>query len=270
VSEITLARPDRAPVRPAARRTAFPAMAARCLRLSSRSIDAVITALMLPIMLMLLFVYVFGGAMSGRGTGSGGYVSYLVPGVLLLCAGFGAASTAVSVSQDMTGGIIDRLRSLNVPGRTVLAGHVAASVVRNIATTVLVLAVAFAIGFRPHATVAGWLAAAGLLLAFVLAISWLAAAAGLLARSAEAASGFTFVVMFLPYPSSTFVPIATMPGWLQGFARNQPVTPVVQAMRGLLLGTPVGAAPWRALAWCGGILIVSAIASGALFRLRAR
>jgi ABC-2 type transport system permease protein len=104
----------------------------------------------------------------------------------------------------------------------------------------------------------------------VLAISWLAATAGLLARSAEAASGFTFLVMFLPYPSSTFVPIATMPSWLQGFARNQPVTPVVETMRGLLLGTPIGAAPWRALAWCAGILLVSAAASGVLFRLRTR
>jgi ABC-2 type transport system permease protein len=223
VSEITVALPGRAPAGPAPRRAALPAMVVRCLRLSSRSIDAMITALMLPIMLMLLFVYVFGGAMSPRGAGSGGYVSYLVPGVLLLCAGFGAASTAVSVSQDMTGGIIDRFRSLNVGGRAILTGHVTASVVRNTVSTVLVLAVAFAIGFRPHASLAGWLAAAGLL-----------------ARSAEAASGFTFVVMFLPYPSSTFVPIATMPGWLQGFARNQPVTPVVEAIRGLLLGTPAG------------------------------
>jgi ABC-2 type transport system permease protein len=252
------------------RTTAFPAIAARCLRLSSRSIDALITALILPIMLMLLFVYVFGGAISPHSAGSGSYVSYLVPGVLLLCAGFGAASTAVSVSHDMNGGIIDRFRSLNVPGRAILAGHVTASVVRNTASTVLVLGIAFAIGFRPQASAAGWVAAAGILLLFVLAISWLAAAAGLLARSAEAASGFTFLVMFLPYPSSTFVPIATMPTWLQGFARNQPVTPVVEAMRGLLLGTPVGAAPWRALAWCGGILIVSAIASGALFRLRTK
>jgi len=270
MSETAIALPGSVSPWAAPRLTAFPAMATRCLRLSSRSIDAMITALMLPIMLMLLFVYVFGGAMSARGLGSGGYVSYLVPGVLLLCAGFGAASTAVSVSQDMTGGIIDRFRSLNVSGRAVLAGHVTASVVRNTASTALVLGIAFAIGFRPHASAAGWLGAAGILLAFVLAISWLAAAAGVLARSAEAASGFTFLVMFLPYPSSTFVPIATMPGWLQGFARNQPVTPVVEAMRALLLGTPAGAAPWRALAWCGGILIVAAIASGAMFKLRTR
>ncbi|HEX9514820.1 MAG TPA: ABC transporter permease [Streptosporangiaceae bacterium] len=252
--------------RSSARLVAFPAMAARCLRLSSRSVDALMTSLMLPVVLMLLFVYVFGGALSAGGN----YVSYLVPGVLLLCAGFGAANTAVSVSQDMTGGIVDRLRSLDVPARAILAGHVAASIARNTASTILVFGVAFLIGFRPHASAAGWVAAGGILLLFVLAISWLAATAGLLARSAEAASGFTFGVMFLPYPSSTFVPIATMPGWLQGFARNQPVTPVVETMRGLLLGTPVGAAPWRALAWCAGILLVSAAVSGVLFRLRTR
>jgi ABC-2 type transport system permease protein len=262
VSDTAIAGP-----RPSARVIAFPAMAARCLRLSSRSIDALMTSLMLPVILMLLFVYVFGGAMSAGGDN---YVSYLVPGVLLLCAGFGAANTAVSVSQDMAGGIVDRFRSLDVPGRAILAGHVAASIVRNTASTALVLGVAFLIGFRPHASAAGWVTAAGVLLLFVLAISWLAATAGLLARSAEAAGGFTFLVMFLPYPSSTFVPIRTMPGWLQGFARNQPVTPVVETMRGLLLGTPVGAAPWRALAWCAGILLVSAAASGLLFRLRTR
>jgi ABC-2 type transport system permease protein len=204
---------------------------------------------LLPILLMVLFVYLFGGAI---GTGVS-YVSYVVPGVLLLCAGFGAASTAVTVCQDMTGGIVDRFRSLDVPAPAFLTGHVVASLVRNAVSTILVLGVAFLIGFRPHAGPAAWLAAAGILLSFVLAISWLAAAAGLLARSAEAANGVTFLVMFLPYPSSTFVPIHTMPAWLQRFATNQPITPVVETLRGLLLGTPVGASPWHALAWCGGI-----------------
>ena len=267
MSDTAIAVPGRrTPSRPSAMVGAYAAMTARCLRLSSRSIDALTTALMLPVLLMLLFVYVFGGAIA---TG-GNYVSYLVPGVLLLCAGFGAANTAVSVCQDMNGGIVDRFRSLDVSGRAILAGHVVASIVRNTVSTMLVFGVAFLIGFRPDASLAGWLAAASILLLFVLAVSWLAAAAGLLARSAEAASGFLFLVMFLPYPSSTFVPITTMPGWLQGFARNQPVTPVVETMRGLLLGTPVGAAPWRALAWCGAIVLVSAAASGMLFRFRTR
>jgi ABC-2 type transport system permease protein len=152
----------------------------------------------------------------------------------------------------------------------VLAGHVAASVVRNAASTVLVLAVALAIGFRPEAGPLEWLAVAGVLLAFVLAISSLAAALGLLAGSPEAANGVTFLVMFLPYASSAFVPVDTMPSWLQGFAAHQPITPVVETVRGLLLGMPVGDHAWTALAWCAGILVVSVAASGALFRRRTR
>jgi ABC-2 type transport system permease protein len=190
--------------------------------------------------------------------------------VILLCAGFGAASTAVAVAQDMTGGIIDRFRSLDVPGIAVIAGHVAASVARNVVSTALVFAVAFLIGFRPHAEAPRWLAAAGVLLLFVLAISWLAAAAGVLARSAEAANGFTFLVMFLPYPSSAFVPIDTMPSWLRGLAQHQPCTPVIETIRGMLLGTPVGHTPWIALAWCAGIIAVSVAACGVLFRRRTR
>jgi ABC-2 type transport system permease protein len=239
-------------------------MAGRCTRLTRRNLEALLTSLLLPVLLMLLFVYLFGGAIR---TGTS-YVTYVVPGVILLCAGFGSASTAVSVSQDMTGGIVDRLRSLDVGGAAVLAGHVVATVLRNVVSTALVLAVALAIGFRPSAGAVAWLEAAGLLLAFVLAISSFAAAIGLLARSPEAASGFTFVVMFLPYASSAFVPIRTMPSWIQGFARHQPITPVVESVRGLLLGAPVGSNAWIALAWCAGLLAVSAAASGALFQHR--
>jgi ABC-2 type transport system permease protein len=239
-------------------------MAGRSLRLTMRTPDALLTSLLLPIMLMLLFVYLFGGAIQ---TGTE-YVTYVVPGVLLLCAGFGASMTAVSVSQDMTGGIVDRFRSLDVAGTAVLAGHVAASVARNLASTVLVFGVAFLIGFRPSAEPLDWLAAAGVLLAFMLAISWLSAAIGLLARSPAAAGGFTFFMAFLPYPSSAFVPIDTMPSWLHGFANNQPVTPVIETLRGLLLDTPVGTSPWLALAWCGGILVASVALAGVLFRRR--
>jgi ABC-2 type transport system permease protein len=239
-------------------------MIGRSVRLSSRNLDALLTSLMLPIMLMLLFVYLFGGAIE---TGTA-YVTYVVPGVILLCAGFGAATTAVTVSQDMHNGIVDRFRSMDIGGASLLAGHVAASVARNLASTALVLGVGFVIGFRPNATALDWLAAAGVLLLFILAISWLAAAVGLLARSPEAASGFTFFVMFLPYPSSAFVPIDTMPTWLHGFARHQPTTPVIETLRGLLLDTPVGAAPWQAVAWCAGILLAAVAASGVLFRRR--
>ncbi|MFD5034450.1 ABC transporter permease [Streptomyces sp. NPDC058405] len=239
-------------------------MAGRSIRLSRRNTDAVITSMMLPVMLMLIFVYFFGGAID---TGTE-YVTYVVPGVLLLCAGFGSSTTAVSVSEDMKGGIIDRFRSVDIGGGPILAGHVTASAARNLVSTALVLGVAFLIGFRPSTTPAAALAAAGILFAFIVAISWLSAAAGLLAKTPEAAGGFTFFMMFLPYPSSAFVPIDTMPGWLHGFADHQPVTPVIESLRGLLLGMPVGSTPWVALAWCAGILAVALGMSGVLFRIR--
>lgn len=236
----------------------------RGIRISRRNIDAVITSMMLPIMLMLIFVYFFGGAID---TGTQ-YVTYVVPGVLILCSGFGSAGTAVAVSEDMKGGIIDRFRSLDIGGTPILAGHVGASVARNLISTALVLGAAFVIGFRPSATPLGWLAAIGLLVAFITAISWLSAAVGLLTRTPEAAGGVTFFMMFLPYPSSAFVPIETMPGWLHGFAEHQPVTPVIESLRGLLLDQPVGNTPWIALGWCAALLALAVAASGALFRRR--
>ncbi|MYU35326.1 ABC transporter permease [Streptomyces sp. SID8358] len=242
-------------------------MTGRSLRISRRNIDAVITSLMLPVMLMLIFVYFFGGAID-TGTAYDSYVMYVVPGVLLLCAGFGSATTAVAVSEDMKGGIIDRLRSLDVGGTPVLAGHVAASTVRNLVSTTLVFGVALLIGFRPAASLGGWIAALGVLLAYIVALSWISAAIGLLARTPEAAGGFTFFMSFLPYPSSAFVPVDSMPGWLHGFADHQPVTPAVEALRGLLLAQPVGNAPWVALAWAAGILTVAVGLSGVLFKVR--
>jgi ABC-2 type transport system permease protein len=267
VSDITA--PDsalrlRAPTRLASAARDWLTMAGRSLRLTFRTTDALLTSLLLPIMLMLLFVYLFGGAIQ---TGTR-YVTYVVPGVLLLCAGFGAASTAVSVSHDLTGGVIDRFRSLDVGGAAILAGHVAASVARNLASTVLVFGVAFLIGFRPSAGPLDWLAAAGVLLLFILAISWLSAAVGILARSPEAAGGFTFLMAFLPYPSSAFVPIDTMPTWIHGFAEHQPVTPAIESIRGLLLDIPVGSSPWQAAGWSVGILVASVAVSGVLFRRR--
>ena len=239
-------------------------MTVRCVRLTRRQLDALLTSLLLPVLLMLLFVGLFGGAIH---TGTR-YVTYVVPGVLLLCAGYGASLTAVSVSQDMTGGIVDRFRSMDIRGSAILTGHIAASVARNAASTVLVFGVACLIGFRPHAGLPGWLAAAGVLLMFILAVSWLAAAFGLAVKTPEAANGFMFAVAFLPYASSAFVPVATMPSWIRGFASHQPVTPATETIRGLLLGTPVGTRPWLALAWCGGLLAVAVTVSGWLFRRR--
>jgi ABC-2 type transport system permease protein len=242
-------------------------MSVRSVRLSMRHLDALITSLLLPVMLMLVFVELFGGAIE---TGTNDYVTYVVPGVILLCAGFGSATTAVSVSQDMTGGIVDRFRSMDVGGAAVLSGHVAASIARNAASTTLVIAVALALGFRPVSDPLAWLAVAGVLGAFVVAVSWLAATIGLVAGSPEAANGFTFFVMFLPYASSAFVPVDTMPSLLQGVAEHQPVTPVTETLRGLLLGTPVGSEAWTALLWCAGIAAVSVLASAALFQRRTR
>jgi ABC-2 type transport system permease protein len=239
-------------------------MAGRCLRLSRRQIDALIMSLLLPVLLMLMFVELFGGAID---TGTK-YVTYVVPGVILLCAGFGSATTAVNVSQDMTGGLMDRLRSMDVSGKALLAGHVTASVVRNAASTELVFLVAAVLGFEPGAGALDWLAIAGVLLAFVIAVSSLAVAIGLLAKSPEAANGFTFFVMFLPYASSGFVPVHTMPAWIQGFAQHQPITPITETVRGLLLGTGAGSYAWQALAWCAAITAVSVAASSVLFQRR--
>src|SRR5262249_32660341 len=159
--------------------------------------------------IMLVFVYIFGGAIST----STSYVTYIVPGVILLCAGYSTAITAVSVNRDMHGGAVDRLRAMDIGGSVVLSGHVAASLARHVLSPLLVLPVALLIGFRPHASPDHWLAAPGILLLFVLALSWLSAAVGLLAVTPEAASGFTFLVMLLPYPSSGFVPVNTLPEW---------------------------------------------------------
>jgi ABC-2 type transport system permease protein len=257
MSDLTLARPV-APFRD------LVTMIDRSVRLSRRNIEAMVTSLMLPVMLMLLFVYLFGGAIA---TGTV-YVNYVVPGVIILCAGFGSAGTAVGVSEDMKRGIIDRFRSMDVSGGSMIAGQVVASVLRNLASTVLVVGVAIAIGFRPHASMLGWIGILGLLVAFMVAISWVAATIGLLAGSPEAASGFAFVLMFLPYASSAFVPISTMPSWLHGFAANQPCTPLIEAVRTLLAGHTAGVEAAHALAWCAGILAVAMVGSIVAFRRR--
>ena len=241
-------------------------MIARAFRLSLRNVDGMMTALVLPVLLMLMFVYLFGGAIS---TGTR-YVDYVVPGVLLVCVGFGAGTTAISVAHDLGGGIIDRFRSMDVRGEALINGHVIASVARNLLSAVVVVVVAFAIGFRPHADVAGWLGAAGILALYVLALSWLAAAIGIVARSPEAAQGIAFLVSFLPYVSSAFVPIRTMPAALRTVANNQPATAVIDSMRALLNGGHVGADAWHAIVWSVGIIAVSVALSGVLFRNRAR
>jgi ABC-2 type transport system permease protein len=234
----------------------------RNVRHSVRSIDAMLTAVLLPVMILLLFVYVFGGSIR---TG-GDYVDYVVPGIILLCAGFGSATTAVAVNQDMTTGVIDRFRSLPIASATVLTGHVVASVLRNLVSTAIVFGVALLAGFSPHADALEWVAAIGVLVAFMFGIAWLGAAFGLVASNPEAAGAFSFVVMFLPYLSSAFVRPDTMPGALDAIASHQPITPITETVRALLMGGSGDAVV--ALAWCAGAIAVGSVAAATLFRRR--
>lgn len=229
-----------------------------------RTPDALIMATVFPIIMMFLFTYVFGGAFDR----SGGYVQYVVPGIILLCAGFGAASVAVDVAQDMTTGIIDRFRTMPIRASAVITGHIVTSLIRNLFATSVVIGVAIAVGFRPDASPLEWIGAFGLIALYILAITALFAAIGLAASSPEAASGYGFIVMFVPYVSSAFVPIDTMPSWLQWVARNQPLTPIIETIRGLLTGAPVGGQGGIALAWCAGILLVAAVWTTIVFRAK--
>jgi ABC-2 type transport system permease protein len=241
------------------------AMVGRSVRHTVRNLESLLMSVILPVVLMLLFVYVFGGAIDPGGH----YANYVVPGIILLCTGYGAASTAVDVAQDMAEGVVDRFRSMPILSSAVLTGHVVASVARNVLATLLVIGVAYLTGFRPSASPLEWVAVAAVLLLWVLALSWVAVCFGLLARSVEGANGFTFLVLFLPYLSSAFVPVDTMKPGLRAVAEHQPVTPVTETLRGLLLGSPIGSYGWLAVAWCGGLLIASYAAATVLFRRRA-
>jgi len=237
----------------------------RSLRHSLRDAESLIMSVALPVVLMLMFTYVFGGAIDPTGD----YVDYVVPGTILTCAGFGAATTATFVANDMTGGIIDRIRTMPLRSGAVLTGHVVASLARNLVATGVVILVALAIGFRPQASLAGWIGAVAVIALWIFAITYLFAAIGLASGSAEAASGYGFILLFLPYISSGFVPLETMPDWLRAIAEVQPVTPIIETIRGLLMGTDPGSAPLQAVAWCVGIVIVAAVWGAWLFRHKA-
>lgn len=238
------------------------ALIGRCIRRSLRQLDTVLMAVMLPVILLLLFVYVFGGAIQ---TG-GDYVNWVVPGIVLLTAGYGSSTTAVDVASDMTGGIIDRFRSLPIRSTGVLTGHVVASMARNAVSTALVIGIAFLIGFDVDASPLEWLAAIGLIGLFVLALTWVAVAIGVVASGPEAASGFTFAILFLPYVSSAFVPPESMPSVLETIATYNPITPITDTLRALLLGTGAGGSALAAVVWCVGIFVVARLAAAVLFR----
>jgi len=245
--------------------TASSVFIGRSLRHSVRDGEALVMAVTMPVMLMLLFTYVFGGAVTGD---PAAYAAYVTPGTVLLCAGFGAASTAVGVAGDLSGGMVDRLRRMPVPAWTVLVGHVVASLVRNLVATTVVLAVGVALGFRPAAGLAGWLGTIAVIALWILAVTAVFALIGLLAGSPEAANGYGFFVLFLPYVSSAFVPVDTLPTWLQGVAEHQPVTPVIESVRAMLTGQDPGTDLWLALLWSSTLLAVALVLAAWVFPRR--
>ncbi|WP_299166540.1 ABC transporter permease [uncultured Arthrobacter sp.] len=236
-------------------------MVVRELRRTARSIDGLILSIVLPAMILLSFVVIFGGAMN---TGTK-YVDYVVPAVIVLCAGYGAANTAVGVATDMTTGTIDRFRTLPTYGSAVLAGHVITSVLRNFVSSAVVVGLSFALGFRPAGDAADWLTAIAVLLVFVVAMTWIACLLGLL-LSPEAASGSTFLMIFLPYISSGFVPVSTLPEWIRGFAEHQPLTPVIEAVRSNLMGSAASDDVWLTLAWWVPLGVAAHLGAAVLFR----
>jgi ABC-2 type transport system permease protein len=228
----------------------------RSLRHITRSPDTIITVAIMPIAFMLLFVYVFGGAIS-QGSGSAAYVDYLLPGILLITIASGISYAAFRLFTDLQSGIFERLQSMPIARSSVLWAHVGTSLISILISLALVVLVALVMGFRSGAGVVAWLAIAGILLLFTLALTWLAVIAGLSAKTADGAGAFAYPLVFLPFISSAFVATDTMPGPVRAFAEHQPVTPIVNAIRDLYAQQPVGTDIWFALAWCGGILIVA-------------
>ncbi len=231
-------------------------MLGRSMRHIFRSLDTIITVALTPIAMMLLFVYVFGGAIQ---TGTDHYVNYLLPGILLIAIASGIAYTAYRLFLDMQSGIFERFHSMPIARSTVLWGHVLTSLVSNAITVVVIILVALVMGFRSPAGVLSWLAVAGILTLFTLALTWIAAIAGLSAKSVDGAGAFAYPLLFLPFISSAFVPTASMPSGVRAFAENQPVTSIVNTIRALLSNQPVGNAIWVALAWCVGVMLVAYI-----------
>ncbi|WP_370615448.1 ABC transporter permease [Mumia sp. Pv 4-285] len=230
-----------------------------------RSPDTIITTVITPVAMMLLFVYVFGGAID-TGPGSDSYVDYLLPGILLITIASGVAYTAYRLFTDLQGGIFERFQSMPIARSSVLWAHVLTSLVANIVSLVVVIGVAFLMGFRTGADVLAWLAVAGILILFTLGLTWLAVIPGLTAKTLDGASAFSYPLIFLPFISSAFVPTDNMPGPVKWFAENQPVTSIVNTVRALLDETPVGNDLWIALAWCVGLLVAAYALAMATYR----
>lgn len=234
-----------------------------------RSPDTIITTALMPVAFLLLFVFVFGGAIdTGAGVGEGNYATYLLPGILLITVASGIAYTAYRLFLDMQGGIFERFQSMPIARSAVLWAHVLTSVVANLVSLVVVVGVALLIGFRTGADLGAWFAVAGIMVLFTLALTWLAVIPGLTAKSVDGASAFSYPLIFLPFLSSAFVPTQSMPGPVRWFAENQPVTSIVNSIRNLFLQQPVGGELWIALAWTVGILVVAYVVSMVIYRRR--
>lgn len=231
-------------------------MLGRSMRHIFRSMDTIITVTIMPIAFLLLFVYVFGGAIQ---TGTANYVNYLLPGVLLIAIASGISYTAFRLFTDVQRGIMERFRSMPIAPSTLLWGHVLTSLVSNAISLVVIVLVALLMGFRSSAGILSWLAVVGILALFTLALTWVAVIPGLTAKSTDGATAFSYPLVFLPFISSAFVPTRTMPPVVRAFAENQPVTAIVNTIRALLAGQPVSQEIWVALAWCVGILVVAYI-----------
>jgi len=240
----------------------------RSLRHILRSPDTIITTAVTPVALMLLFTYVFGGAIDIGPSGS--YIDYMLPGILLITIASGTAYTAYRLFLDLQGGIVARFRSMPISRSSVLWAHVLTSLAATVASLAIVIGVALLMGFRTGASVLSSLAVAGVLVLFTLALTWIAVIAGLSAKTVDGASAFSYPLIFLPFISSAFVPTDSMPAPVAWFAENQPVTSIVDSLRALFAGEPVGTSLWVALAWLIGILVVAYVAAAAVYRRRIR
>jgi ABC-2 type transport system permease protein len=238
-------------------------MLRRSLRHVTRSMDTIVTVTIMPIAILLLFVYVFGGAIQ---TGTKNYVNYLMPGILLIAIASGISYTAFRLFNDLQSGIFERFHSMPIARSSVLWGHVLTSLVSNAISVVVIVLAALLMGFRTSSGVLAWLAVAGILVLFTLALTWVAVIAGLSASSTDGATAFSYPIIFLPFVSSAFVPTGSMPGPVRAFAENQPVTSIVNTIRALFEQQPVGGEIWIALAWCAGILLIASALAMVAYR----
>ncbi|HWI49129.1 MAG TPA: ABC transporter permease [Rummeliibacillus sp.] len=240
-------------------------MSSRVMKHSLRSVDTIISTILMPIMLMLAFVYIFGSAMTMDKVD---YVNFIVPGVLLMCIGMGIAYTAVRVNTDMTRGIFDRFHSMPIAKSSILGGHVISTLVLNLLSVVAVILISFLMGFRPHADFVEWLLAAGMILLTIFAFTWMAVAFGLMAKSYEGASVFSYLLMGLMFVSSAFVPTNNMGSGLRAFAENQPMTPIAGSVRSLLAGQPDSGEILAAVLWLVGVGILFYVISMKVYKKR--